>query len=163
MRTNRWRRLLAELSVPFTALVLFLPDSSAGAAAPTFVPITIDRVDQIDASFCGFPVTVHVVANQTLKIFTDRHGVTTGGIATGPWQVTYTTPTRTLKIALTGPAFLDASLNLARGTGKWIVFLPDGSAAFASGNLVLVDQGFGLPTLLDSSGHTVDWCAALAG
>lgn len=159
MGGRAWGRVIGTMAV---ASLLVLP-ARAGAAAPTFVPIQIDRVDEVDASFCGFAVTAHVVADQTMKIFTDGSGATTGAIATGPWTVTYTTPTRTVKVALTGPAFFDASLTLARGTGRWVVFLPDGSAAFASGDLQLEDTPYGLPLLIDSDGHAVDWCALLAG
>ena len=137
---------------------------SALAAKPTFIPLVIDRVDEIPAFFCGFPVSAHVVANQTIKVFYDSAGNVRGGIVTGPWKVTYTTPTRVLTVALTGPAFLDAKLALDHGTGHWIAFLPDGSAVFANGYLTLRDLGgLPLPTLLDANGRVVDWCAALAG
>jgi hypothetical protein len=138
--------------------------SSVAAAEPTFIPLVIDQVDEIPADFCGFPVTAHIVADQTIKVFHDRAGAVTGGIVTGPWKVTYTTPTRSLTIALTGPAFLDPNLDLVMGTGRWIAFLPDFSAVFASGRLLLRDlDDLPLPTLLEADGHAVDWCGALAG
>jgi hypothetical protein len=155
---------LAVASLGAALAILIAASVPASAVAPTFIPLVIDRVDEIPADFCGFPVSAHVVANQTIKVFHDASGGITGGIATGPWKVTYSTPTRVLTVALTGPAFLDSNLALVRGTGRWIAFLPDGSAVFATGNLLLRDlDGLPLPTLLDADGHVVDWCGALAG
>jgi hypothetical protein len=159
---TRIHKLIVGMAV---ALVLAIGSaSSVAAAAPTFTPLVIDEVDEVPADFCGFPVTAHVVANQTIKVFHDGAGAVTGGIVTGPWKVTYTTPTRSLTVALTGPSFLDSNLDLVLGTGRWVAFLPDFSAVFASGRLLLRDlDDLPLPTLFEADGHVVDWCGALAG
>jgi hypothetical protein len=140
------------------ALVVVVP--AAIADKPTFEPLPADDFT-IDASICGFPVSVEILTNNE-KAITFSNGMT---IVTGALSVRLTNdPTQTIVLNVPGPGFFEESGLIA--TGPWLFFFSPGELgpgspgilAFTVGRVQISESGFQL-----LAGRQVNLCEQLSG
>ena len=144
------RLLLAAIAVVGACAV-----PVAQAAPPVIVPAP--SFDFVDSTTCGFPVSVHYVANgETAKTFSD--GKT---IVSGPLSASFSGNGKTTGVLnISGPATIIGGTVIGHGVGAGPATLPDGTTtiAYMAGTVDLSG-----PTATLVHGHVLlDICAALS-
>jgi len=141
------------------AVAAALAPVSAALAAPPVRDRSIGSYeDSLPADVCGFPIDAQIDQRVTMRIYVDGDGAPTGGKATGSVVATLTNETtgEVAVLNLPGPTFLDADLDLVRGSGPWATFTPDGRFVVAHGRTTF-DDG----VAVDTTGRSIDVCSLL--
>jgi hypothetical protein len=142
----------------FVAALAVLAPASAFAAPPERDRSIESFEDSLPADVCGFPIDARIDQRVTMRVYVDDTGAPKGGKATGSVVATLTNAENGHQAVLNvpGPTFLDADLDLVRGSGPWATFTPDGRFVVAHGRTTFEDG-----VAVDTTGRSVDVCDLL--